>query len=369
MKIALVCPYAWDKFGGVQSHVRALASALKRRDHQVEVFAPRSKNAPEKSTEPGVTFTGRSVAIPANGSVAPLAFGPMAAVSLRKALKAFDPDVLHLHEPLIPSLSLLALWNSDVPAVGTFHASAEASFGYQAGKPALLGAMKKLAVRTAVSEAARGLIGRYFPGDYAMTPNGVDVPRFSDATPADIGSGATILFLGRIEPRKGLEVLIRALIELDRDDVTLVVGGTGPEEMKCRALAESLRSDTRWLGRVPEEDLPGVFKAASVYCAPGLGGESFGIVLIEAMAAGVPVICSDLEGFRAVASDAASVVPAGDAGTLAIAIAAVLDDDAKAAAMRAASGEVAARYDWAKLVVDVESLYVRAVRSRRPEPV
>ncbi|MPZ68328.1 MAG: glycosyltransferase [Actinobacteria bacterium] len=363
MKIALVCPYAWDRFGGVQSHVRALASALRQRDHQVEVFAPRSKSAPEMSPEPGVTFTGRSVAVPANGSVAPLAFGPMAAVSLRRALKEFDPDVLHLHEPLIPSLSLLALWNSDVPAVGTFHASAEASFGYQAGKPALIKSMKKLAVRTTVSDAARGLIGRYFPGDYEMTPNGVDVPRFRDAQPVDLDGSNIVLFLSRIEPRKGLDVLIEALARVDRDDVTLVAAGTGPEERRCRALAKRLGVEAVWLGRVSEADLPRVFKAASIYCAPGLGGESFGIVLIEAMAARVPVICSDLPGFRAVASDAALVVPPGDPDALAGAIASVFDEPGRAGAMSLASENVATRYDWAALVEHVESLYVRAVGS------
>lgn len=369
MKVALVCPYAWDKFGGVQSHVRALADALRKRDHRVEVFAPRSKAAPEMSTEPGVTFTGRSVAIPANGSVAPLAFGPMAAVALRRALKEFDPDVLHLHEPLIPSLSLLALWNSDVPAVGTFHAAADASFGYQAGKPALLSAMRKLAVRTTVSEAARNLISRYFPGDYEMTPNGVDVPRFRDAQPVPFEEPNPVLFLSRIEKRKGLEVLIRALAHLGRDDVTLVAAGTGPEELRCRALTEELGVKTVWLGRVSEADLPRVFKAAIIYCAPGLGGESFGIVLIEAMAAGLPVICSDLPGFQAVASDAAEIVPAGDPEKLAEAIASVLDEPGRGGAMSLASEKVAARYDWAGLVQNVESLYVRAVESRRAEPV
>lgn len=361
MKIALVCPYAWDKFGGVQSHIRALAAALKERDHVVEVFAPRSKNAPEGGTEPGVTFVGRAVGVPANGSVAPLAFGPMAAVAVRRALKEFDPDVLHLHEPLIPSLGLLALWNSDVPAVGTFHASAEASFGYQAGKPALIKSMKKLAVRTVVSDAASELIGRYFRGDYEMTPNGVEVARFRDAQPADFKAPNLVLFLSRIERRKGLEVLIQALARLGRDDVTLVAAGTGPEERRCRSLAKRLGVETMWLGRVSEADLPRVFKAASIYCAPGLGGESFGIVLIEAMAAGLPVVCSDLPGFRAVASDAAALVPPDDPDALAGAIASVFDDPGKTEAMRLASEEVAARYDWAALVEHVESLYVRAV--------
>ena len=360
MKVALVSPYAWDKVGGVQSHVRALAQALKRRSHEVEVFAPRSKEGPEESSEDGVTFVGRSVGVPANRSVAPLAFGPMAAVALRRSLRDFEPDVLHLHEPLIPSLSLLALWNSDVPAVGTFHASADASFGYQAGKPALINTMKKLAVRTAVSAAARELIARYFPGDYEMTPNGVDVARFRDADPIDFGARGNILFLGRIEKRKGLGVLIEALARLARDDVTLIVAGTGPEEKRCRALAERRGVSARWLGRLSEDDLPRAYKGADVYCAPGLGGESFGIVLIEAMSAATPVICSDLPGFRAVASDAALVVPAGDPDALAEGIARVLGDPSKASAMRAASAEVAARYDWATLVEKVESLYGRA---------
>ncbi len=216
MRVAIVCPYAWDRFGGVQSHIAALAGVLGDRGHEVRIFAPASLIRRSAETEPNVTLVGRAVGIPANGSIAPLAFGPMAAVGIRTALRDFDPEVLHLHEPLIPSLSFLALMNSDVPSVGTFHAAAPASWAYRASRPILQRAMGKIAVRTAVSDAASDLVAQYFPGEFVLTPNGVDIERFSSAAPIEPVAGPTILFFGRIEKRKGLEVLIQAMTRLAR---------------------------------------------------------------------------------------------------------------------------------------------------------
>jgi phosphatidylinositol alpha-mannosyltransferase len=365
MRVALVCPYAWDRPGGVQSHVSSLASALERRGHEVGVVAPRS-GAGDKDHGEGVLFAGRTIPIPANGSVAPLAFGPAAAMAVRRALSALDPDVVHLHEPLIPSLSLLALMRAGRPSVGTFHAAARSSTGYLIARPVLDRAMRRLAVRTAVSDAARALIARYFPGEYVLTPNGVDTNRFGAAEPA-AGPGRNILFLGRIERRKGLEVLIQAMARLPDLGATLVVAGTGPGERRCRRLAEQLGIQTRWLGRVPAAELAGVYKSARVYCAPGLGGESFGIVLIEAMAAGVPLVCSDLDGFRAVAKGVAQLVPPGDPGRLADAIRAVVNDDSVARGMASAGLRVASMYDWNRLVAGVEAVYQRALDPLRSQ--
>lgn len=360
MRVALVCPYAWDRFGGVQSHVDALARVLASRGHEVRIFAPWSIGKTARGASTNVTFVGRAVGIPANGSIAPLAFGPGAAVGIRRALRAFSPDVLHLHEPLIPSLSLLALVGSNVPAVGTFHASANSSLAYRVSRPVLARAARRLKVRTVVSDAARDLVARYHPGTYLTTPNGVEVERFATAEPADLGPGPIVLFLGRIERRKGLEILIRAMGRLRDIGATLVVAGAGPEERTCRSVAERLDVPARFLGRIAEGDKPSVYRAADVYCAPGTGGESFGIVLVEALAAGVPVVCSDLAGYRAVADPAAALVPPNDPIALAEALRLILTDPDEAARRRAFSSARAASFDWARLASDVESIYKSA---------
>ncbi|MDQ3753017.1 MAG: glycosyltransferase family 4 protein [Actinomycetota bacterium] len=364
MRIALVCPYAWDRYGGVQSHVRALAHALNEKGHETGVMAPYLLDRSTLS-EPGITFVGRAVRVPANGSVAPLAFGPLVASGIREALEEFDAEVIHLHEPLIPSLSLLALsTNAQAPTVGTFHAAAESSLGYRGAKAVLAKAANRLTVRTAVSEAARALAARYFPGEYLITPNGIDVGRFASAEPLDPpfgGRAKSVLFLGRLESRKGLEVLVEAMAGIDDLDASLVVAGSGPDKRSSRALARRLGVEAEWLGRVSEAEKPRIYRSADVYCAPALGGESFGIVLIEAMAAGVPVVCSDLEAFRAVTAGAAELTPPGDPEALAQALRAVLTDSGRAEEMRALSHRGAGRFGWDALVGDVEAAYGLAI--------
>lgn len=357
MKVALVCPYAWDRDGGVQSHVRSLAEILRERDHDVTVLAPYSSRPPDARD---ATRVGKAFGVPANGSVAPIAFGPLAATRVRTALRAVEPDVIHLHEPLVPSLSLLALWNANAPTVGTFHAAAESSFGYRISAPVLQRAARRLDVRTAVSDAARRLIERYIPGDYLLTPNGIDTRRFASAAPLFQGEPRRILFLSRIERRKGLEVLIQAMTRLRDLNVELLVAGSGPEEGAAKALADRLQVRARFLGRVADDDVPGLYRSADVYCAPGLGGESFGIVLVEAMAAGAPVVCSDLDGFRAVAGGAGTLVPPGQAGPLADALREALIDDDRAREMKKMSALMAQAFDWRRLIVGVEAIYQRA---------
>lgn len=364
MKVALVCPYAWDRVGGVQSHIRALGQVLSRNGHEVQIMAPSSMTLTHQLGGGGdVKLVGRAVGIPANGSVAPLAFGPLAAAGIRTALRDFGPDVMHLHEPLIPSLSLLALRTSKVPSVGTFHAAKDGSLAYQVASPVLSRAAERLTVRTAVSDAARALIKEYFPGEYSLTPNGVDVSRFSQATPLDLPPGPKILFLGRLERRKGLEVLIQAATRLRDTGVQLIVAGTGPGERSARALAERLGVPATFVGRLGEDELPRMYRSVDAYCAPGLGGESFGIVLVEAMAAGTPVICSDLPGYRSVAGAAASLVPPGDAGALADALREVLTDPEAATRHRKDGQRVAGMFDWRRLVSNVETMYKRAVEA------
>ena len=361
MKVAIVCPYAWDRYGGVQTHVRALAAALRRKNHDAVVIAPTAGEV--KKEEPGVLTVGRTLPVPANGSVAPLAFGPLAAAAMRRELRDLDPDVIHIHEPLIPSLSLLALWNAKAPVVGTFHAAAESSAGYRLARPLLERAVRRVTVRTAVSNAARALAEEYFPGDFTITPNGIDLARFERASAMALTeSPRSVLFFSRLEKRKGVDVLIRAAAQMSDVDFRLVVAGAGPQDRAARALASSLGVDAEFLGRVDESDVPGVFRSSTVYCAPGLGGESFGIVLLEAMASGVPVVCSDLPGFREVAGDQAVLVPPGDAEALAAALRSVLADPQQRERMSHASRERAAEYDWNVLVAEVEDVYREAVR-------
>ncbi len=356
MRVALVCPYAWDRPGGVQTHVRSLARALARRDHDVRVFAPAIGRIPDDEAY----IIGRAVPIPANGSIAPVAFGPVASRAIGVALHNFNPDVAHLHEPLIPSLSLLALLRGSAPSVGTFHAAADGSAGYRVGKAVLARLAARLRARTAVSDAARALIARYVPGDYALTPNGIDTSLYAQASPADLGPGKHVVFLGRLERRKGLEVLIQAMTRVRDLDCDLVVLGRGPEERAARALAQRLLVPIRFLGAVDEGRKAAILKAADVYCAPGLRGESFGIVLVEAMAAGAPVVCSSIPGFKAVVGGAAVVVDPGEPGFLADALRRILTDERLAERMRAKSLQVSGAYDWGRLVAHVESIYQRA---------
>ncbi|MDQ4065597.1 MAG: glycosyltransferase family 4 protein, partial [Actinomycetota bacterium] len=280
----------------------------------------------------------------------------------RRALEDFAPDVMHLHEPLIPGAALYALTTGAAPAIGTFHAAAERSVGYAGAQPILARAAARLTARTAVSDAARGLVARYFPGDYRLTPNGVDHDRFARAEAMDLGPGKHIVFLGRIERRKGLEVLLQALARIPDLDVGLVVAGRGPEERRARSLVTSLMLPVRFLGAITEEEKARLLRAADVFCAPALGGESFGIVLLEAMAAGAPVVCSSLPGFSAVAGRAAVLVEPGDPGLLADALRRVLTDESLARRMRAKSAEVSAGFDWGRLVANVEDIYERTLR-------
>ena len=368
MRVALVCPYAWDRPGGVQSHVRSLAAALATAGHEVAVVAPLADGpAPATSSDAAfeVTPAGRTVAVPANGSVAPISFGRRAAAQTRAALENFVPDVVHVHEPLIPSISLLAVNARVAPAVGTFHAATESSVGYALARPLLRREVKKVSRRTAVSDAARALASRYFPGEYRIVPNGIDVKRFASAEPLDLGRRPTILFLGRVERRKGLEVLIQAVASLGDLSPRLVVVGRGPRERAARSLARRLQIDVEWLGAVDEETIPRLYRSADVFCAPNLGGESFGIVLLEAMAAGTRVVCSDLDAFRSVAGDAATFARRGDPRSLSAALRGNLGGERGAGERVEVGRRRAEGFDWSVLVDELVGIYreaaVRAV--------
>ncbi len=363
MRVAIVCPYAWDAPGGVQTHIRGLGRALMERGHDVTVLAPSLGAGDAPGLEPFPLYSvGRAVGVPFNGSIAPISFGPGTLRAAQRTLAVLKPDVVHVHEPIAPSLSFLAAAASRVPVVATFHISARANPLLAIARRPLAPMVDKLAVRIAVSQAARRHSARYFPGDYSIVPNGIELDRFTDAEPLDeLGPRPRVLFLGRLEPRKGLEVLIRALGALALLRPHLVVAGEGPEHGRARTLAAALGVRTTFLGRLDEPTKARVFRSVDVFCAPNLGGESFGIVLAEAMASGTPVVCSDLEGFREAAGDAALFSHPGRPGPLAGAIRRVLEQDQQREAMVARGRDRAAELDWGRVVVGVEEAYAEAV--------
>jgi phosphatidylinositol alpha-mannosyltransferase len=362
VRVGLVCPYTWDVPGGVQAHVHDLADALVARGHTVSVLTP-VDDPSEPGLPPYVVPAGRAVPVPYNGSVARLVFGPLSLARTRRWLREGAFDVLHLHEPTVPSVSMLALFAAQGPMVATFHTATARSRALQVFGTALQPALEKLTGRIAVSPAARRVVVEHLGVDAVLIPNGVDVRRFEGAKPLeDRPCTPTVVFLGRIdEPRKGLAVLLEALPELVRlvPDVHLLVAGPGDASAVREAVPASLRDRVELLGLVAEADKPRVFASGEVYCAPNTHGESFGIVLVEAMATGTPVVASDLEAFRLVLQDGAAgvLVPIGDAGALAAALAALLTDTSRRAALAQAGRRAVQAYDWESVTTRIVEVY------------
>lgn len=360
MRVLLVCPYAWTTPGGVGTHVASLADRLRRRGHEVRILAPADGDVP-----PGVIGVGRSVPIRFNGAVARLAFGPRVRMRVRMAMRRTRPDVVHVHEPFVPSASMLAALASRVPVVATFHAAGDPSRIARVARGVLRLLTRKVTVKIAVSEEARRTAERIIAGPFRIVPNGIDAARFADVPPLDPGS-ETVVYFGRLDPRKGVHVLCEAFpaVAAARPAARLIVAGEGPEREACeRAIPATLRDRVSFLGRVSDEALPAVIGQASVVALPALRGESFGIVLVEAMAAGRPVVATANPGFAAVARHEreALLVPPGDPAALAEAILRVMDDPALARSLVAAGRIRAAEFDWDRIVADVERAYTDAV--------
>ncbi len=315
---------------------------------------------------------GRAVPVPYNGSVARLCFGPLSLARTRRWLRAGRFDVLHLHEPTVPSVSMLALWTARGALVATFHTSTPRSRALQVFGTVLQPGMEKLTGRIAVSPAARRVIMEHLGVDAVLVPNGVDVARFAAAGPRPDGP-PTVVFLGRVdEPRKGLAVLLEALPELVRrvPDVRLLVAGPGDGSLVREQLPADLVDRVELLGLVAEVDKPATYARGDVYCAPNTHGESFGIVLLEAMAAGTPVVASDLEAFRRVLDDGRTGVlfPVRDAAALAGALADLLADPHRRAAMATAGRAAVQPYDWSAVTSQVLAVY-EAVLAASPAGV
>ncbi|OLM19176.1 Phosphatidylinositol alpha-mannosyltransferase [Pseudonocardia sp. Ae707_Ps1] len=371
LRIGMVCPYSLDVPGGVQHHVLDLAAALRTRGHRVHVLAPSAGPAPEF-----VTTVGRALGVPYNGSVARVTFGPRTHLRARRWLAEHDFDVLHLHEPTTISVSVLALLAARGPIVATFHTSTERSRALAAFGGLLRPLMEKVTARIAVSATARRVQVEHLGGDATEIPNGVDVARFADGPALDdlvpgLPPGRRIGFVGRYdEPRKGMPVLLDALRPLaaDRPGLRLLVVGRGDGDALLRAAGPGLADRIDLLGPVDETTKAAALRASEVFCAPHRGGESFGMVLTEAMAAGTPVVAGDIESFRPVLGGAGRLVPAGDAAALGRALAGLLDDDAARAASAAAGRSRAARYDWGVVTQDVLRVYRAALAAAPPAP-
>jgi phosphatidyl-myo-inositol alpha-mannosyltransferase len=314
----MLCPYSLTMPGGVQMQVLGLARWLRRAGHDVRVLAPCDGPPPD----PGVIPLGKSIPTAANGSVAPLAPDPSAQLRTIRALRDESFDVVHIHEPLAPGPAQTALLVKGSPMLGTFHAAGD-SAGYRYLRPLVRWLANRLDHRCAVSVDAAALAERYLGGEYTPVFNGIDVEVHASAEPWPT-DGPTIFFIGRHEPRKGLDVLLEAMASLP-DDARLWLAGDGPD---TDALRDQHRADGRieWLGRISDDEKYRRIRAADAFCAPALRGESFGIVLLEGMASGTPVVASDIDGYRTVATDGldAVLVPPGDATALAGALSDVL---------------------------------------------
>jgi len=355
VRIGLVCPYSLTIPGGVQSQVLALARSLRVSGHDARVLAPCDGPPPDA----GVTPLGKSVPTASNGSVAPLAPDPAAQLRTIRALRDEAFDVVHLHEPLCPGPTMTALLFRNAPIVGTFHRSGD-SAAYTIAKPAVRWLARRLDLRCAVSPEARDTARRAAGGEYDLLFNGIEVERFAKAEPHP-SEGPTIFFIGRHEERKGLAVLLDAL-RLLPTDVRVWVGGTGPvtETLKVQYSADPR---IEWLGRLTDDEVASRLAGADVFCAPSLRGESFGVVLLEAMAAGAAVVASALDGYRNVATDGvdALLAPPGDAEALGAVLTRVLGDPTLRTGLVVAGERQAQRFSMTALADAYVERYARIV--------
>jgi phosphatidylinositol alpha-mannosyltransferase len=362
VKVGIVCPYDWTSPGGVKAHVRDLAVTLQRFGHDVSVLAP--VDDVEYPLEEFVVDGGKPVSVPYNGSVAKVNFGPVSAARVRRWIKEGEFDVLHVHEPASPTLSVLACWAARGPMVATWHSSQTRSRALSAAYYLMQTAMEKISARIAVSEAARQTLVQHLGGDAVLIPNGVVVADYEAAQPLPgyPRSGPTLFFIGRIdEPRKGLQVLLAALprIAEKHPQVEVLVAGPGDQDEAAEDLEPGLRDRVRFLGLVSDADKVRAFASADIYVAPNTGGESFGIVLLESMSAGTPVVASNLEAFASVleGGHAGELFDSEDPQSLARTVSALLDDHARRTELVQVGRRRALQFDWDVVAREIEQVY------------
>lgn len=362
-RIGIVCPYGWDTPGGVQSHVGDLAEYLIRQGHYVSVLAPAidEENLPEY-----VTSAGRPLAIPYNGAVARVLFGPIAFSRVRHWINNGSFDLLHLHEPAIPSISLLACWAAEGPMVGTFHAAAKRQKVTFAVAPILEPVIEKLAARIAVSEAARETLTEHLDTDAIVVPNGIYADRYRDGKSDPRWTGNTLGFIGRFEEkRKGLDVLAAALPDAIKKfpDIKVFVAGPGDREEALKEIDPRLHSRFTFLGRITEEEKADFLSSVALYIAPNTGGESFGIILAEALAGGASVIASDIPAFDSLLGhgEYGTLFKSEDGNDLASKIIDLLENDEKRRAIAATGKEYAQEFDWDVVAEKIFDVYEMAM--------
>ncbi len=335
MRVGLVCSYSFDKPGGVQAHVLDLAAQLRKMGHHSAVLGPASAATPLPAW---VTRGGPAVPIPYNGSVARLSFGPRVWRTTKQFIEQGNFDVLHVHEPNSPGYAMAATRIATGPIVATYHASAESSYALKVALPMLRANLEKIRAGIAVSDMAWRWQAEQVGTDPVVIPNGVDTARFAaERAPRSAASEVEIVFLGRLdEPRKGLDVFLEALDRLPRRPRVTVIGAGKPRRI----------DGVRFVGNVTDTEKAAILGRADIFVAPNLGGESFGIVLVEAMSAGCAVVASDIPAFRAVGADAAALFPTGDAAALATQLQLLIDDPASRNDLIDQGSRRALEFDW-----------------------
>ncbi|TMG36291.1 MAG: glycosyltransferase family 4 protein [Chloroflexi bacterium] len=373
MRIALISAYDYAHPGGVTEHVRHLAAGLRRRGHDITVFAPCS-DADYADTHPDFVRVGRPFPIPMHGSVARITVSFHLTNRIKHYVRDGNFDVIHYHEPLMPVLPVTALRYSQTVNVGTFHAFARSNVGYYYGKPLLKRYVRRLNARIAVSVPAKEFVEHYFPGEYRVVPNGIDVQRFRNQPPLpEFADGkCNILFVGRLEYRKGLGYLLRAFAQLKRSypAIRLIIVGDGPlRRWYGNFIARKQLEDVVTAGYVSSDELPRYYASADIFCSPATGDESFGIVLLEAMASGKPIVATDIAGFRHVLTHGREglLVEPKNKRQLATVLEALINGPTLRRDLGVAGLRTVQQYDWERVIDQVQDVYRQA--SARPRPV
>lgn len=364
MKIMLVSPYDFTYPGGANNHIIHLAHEYRLLGHETRVVAPASPGRPLPALE-GFIPLGTPVPIHSNGSTARITLSPTLSRQVKRLLAEEQPDVIHLHEPLMPTLPLTVLWRAEVRTVGTFHAFSESNLGYFYARPLLQRFFERLDARIAVSRPAADFVGRYFGGDYEIIPNGIEIGQFGPAVqplPQYRDGRPTILFVGRYnEPRKGFRYLLRAfaLVRDQFPDARLLVVGGGDPELYREDLSRLGSQGIEFVGYVETEQLPRYYVSCDLFCTPSIKGESFGIILLEAIASGRAVVASRIPGHASVIDHGQDgwLVPPQDPVALALALVRLLADREKREEIAAAGLRKARRYAWSEIARRVLEVY------------
>ncbi len=376
MRIGIVSQSYYPRYGGVTEHVHHTAVELRKRGHEVTIITSRFRHGETNGTV-GVERVGYNLLIPFNGAFVDLTVGFTLRQELRRLMRAYDFDLLHTHSPSAPILPLLAVQTATCAQVGTFHTTCGRSLLMDMSRAYLAKAVARLDARIAVSRTAEATAARYYPGEYVVIPNGVDVARFHpEVRPFEEWRDpdrVNLLFVGRLDPRKGLQYLIAAmpgLVERTRGRARLLVIGDSYLRARFQAMVPaSVRGSVRFFGHVPSADLPRWYATSDIFVSPASGNESFGIVLAEAMAAGRAVVASDIPGYRSVVTPGENGVmfPPGDVPALASALAALVDDPGRRQRLAERGRARSLEFAWPRVTDRIEEVY-RQVLEKRSAP-